>query len=305
MLIVSSSLVAPRRRAARRASIAPRAARSPVVGARARLRAGVAHCEPAAAPAALVVGEEDRLAADREVAALRVAVVVLGHQDPAQVGVAVEDDAEDVVDLALLEVGGREEVDAESTDGTCGVARSATRTFTRDAVDALHVEQLVVDARSAARPGGSRRRGRSRGSGSPALAQSRSQRARRGRRRVDDERRLAAVEDGVEDAGVVAVLADPVRAARGRGRQAPAVLRAAAAEHVRRSVRLRGSPPGDDLLGAVARRSARASRGRVAAGSSRCSLMIPCISASGPRRAAGDVDVDRHELVAPGRSRSC
>ena len=34
----------------------------------------------------LVVGEEDGLAADREVAALGPADVVLGHQDPPQVG---------------------------------------------------------------------------------------------------------------------------------------------------------------------------------------------------------------------------
>src|SRR5688572_23875574 len=47
----------------------------------------------------LVVREQDRLAADREVAPLRVALVVLGHEDPAQVRVAVEDDPEHVVDL--------------------------------------------------------------------------------------------------------------------------------------------------------------------------------------------------------------
>src|SRR5919199_2083262 len=35
----------------------------------------------------LVEGEQHRLAAHREVAALRGALVVLGHQDPAQVGV--------------------------------------------------------------------------------------------------------------------------------------------------------------------------------------------------------------------------
>src|SRR5213595_1369617 len=53
----------------------------------------------------LVEGEQDGLAADREVASLRVALVVLGHEDPAHVRVAVEDDAEHVVDLALLVVG--------------------------------------------------------------------------------------------------------------------------------------------------------------------------------------------------------
>ena len=78
----------------------------------------------------LVVGEEDGLAADREVAALRPADVVLGHQDPPQVGVAAEDDPEEVVDLALLELGGREELDAgvelgELLDG--GRRRSSRR----------------------------------------------------------------------------------------------------------------------------------------------------------------------------------
>src|SRR4051812_4274596 len=38
----------------------------------------------------LVEGEQDLLAAHREVAALRVSLVVLGHEDPAQVGMAVE-----------------------------------------------------------------------------------------------------------------------------------------------------------------------------------------------------------------------
>src|SRR4051794_9352481 len=59
----------------------------------------------------LVEGEQDRLAAHREVAPLRVARIVLGHQDPAQVRVTLEDHAEHVVGLALLEVGAREQVD--------------------------------------------------------------------------------------------------------------------------------------------------------------------------------------------------
>src|SRR5918998_525321 len=58
----------------------------------------------------LVEGVDDGLAADREVAPLRVALVVLRHEDAAHVGVAVEDHAEHVEDLALLEVGGRVEV---------------------------------------------------------------------------------------------------------------------------------------------------------------------------------------------------
>ena len=60
----------------------------------------------------LVVGEDHRLAADREVAALRPADVDLRQQDPAQVRVAAEDDPEEVVDLALVELGGREQIDA-------------------------------------------------------------------------------------------------------------------------------------------------------------------------------------------------
>src|ERR687897_357087 len=53
---------------------------------------------------ALIEGVEHRLAAHREVAPLREALVVLRHQDAARVGVAFEDHAEHVVDLALLVV---------------------------------------------------------------------------------------------------------------------------------------------------------------------------------------------------------
>src|SRR3954452_7732734 len=59
----------------------------------------------------LVEGEQDRLAPHREVAPLRPALVVLGHQDPAHVRVPFELHAEHVEDLALLEVGRRIEVD--------------------------------------------------------------------------------------------------------------------------------------------------------------------------------------------------
>src|SRR5271166_7106150 len=58
-------------------------------------------------PAGLVAREDHRFAAEREVAPLRMALVVLGHQDPPQVRVPLEDDAEHVVNLALLVVGGR------------------------------------------------------------------------------------------------------------------------------------------------------------------------------------------------------
>src|SRR3954452_4459407 len=59
--------------------------------------------------AGLAVGEGDRLAADREVAPLRPADVVLGQEDPGQVRVVAEDDAEEVEDFALLGLGGGEE----------------------------------------------------------------------------------------------------------------------------------------------------------------------------------------------------
>src|SRR5262245_55633012 len=54
----------------------------------------------------LVEGEGNGLAAEREISPLRVALVILGHQYPAQVWVAAEDHAEHVVDLALLVVCG-------------------------------------------------------------------------------------------------------------------------------------------------------------------------------------------------------
>src|ERR687894_365433 len=58
----------------------------------------------------LVEGVEDRLAAHREVAPLGVALVVLGHVHAPEVLVAGEANAEEVEDLLLLEVGGREDV---------------------------------------------------------------------------------------------------------------------------------------------------------------------------------------------------
>src|SRR3954451_13867037 len=51
-----------------------------------------------------VEGVDDGLAAHREVAPLRIALVVLRHQDAAHVRMAVEHHAEHVVDLALLVV---------------------------------------------------------------------------------------------------------------------------------------------------------------------------------------------------------
>src|SRR3954451_22530853 len=58
----------------------------------------------------LVVGEEAGLAAHREVAPLRKALVVLRHEDAPQVRMALELDPEEVEGLPLLVVGGGEEV---------------------------------------------------------------------------------------------------------------------------------------------------------------------------------------------------
>lgn len=68
-------------------------------------------CGPSLPPTRVghfIAGEDHRFATDREVAALWPADVVLRHQDPAQVGMAFKDDPEEVIDLALLEVCGRE-----------------------------------------------------------------------------------------------------------------------------------------------------------------------------------------------------
>src|SRR5690242_1775037 len=57
-------------------------------------------CDSSVIPAGergLVVGVDDRLAAHREVASLRVALVVLRHQDAAHVRVSLEEHAEHVV----------------------------------------------------------------------------------------------------------------------------------------------------------------------------------------------------------------
>src|SRR5215213_323498 len=90
----------------------------------------------------LVEGVDHRLAAHREVAPLRVALVVLRHQDAAHVGMAVEDHSEHVVDLALLEVRAGEEVDDRRQVWLLGPeARLHV-----EALGATHGEQLVVDA---------------------------------------------------------------------------------------------------------------------------------------------------------------
>src|SRR5215204_3635040 len=98
----------------------------------------------------LAVGEGHRLPADREVAPLRPAHVILGKEDPGQGGMAVEDDSEEVVGLPLLEVRSGEKLDA-GVDFRKAVGRGATRgggVFQKclytDALDSIPVKQLVV-----------------------------------------------------------------------------------------------------------------------------------------------------------------
>src|SRR5688572_3687872 len=90
----------------------------------------------------LVVGVDDRLAAHGEVAPLRIALVVLRHEDAAHVRMAVEHDAEHVEHLALLEVRGGVDVD----DGRHVRVVHSEPGADVEAVDALHREQLVVNA---------------------------------------------------------------------------------------------------------------------------------------------------------------
>src|SRR5947209_10505416 len=90
----------------------------------------------------LVVGEHDGLAAHREVASLRMSLVVLGHEDPAVVGVPVEEHAKHVERLALLEVRRREELDDARHDRLV----DADPGLHAQALDTLHREQLVVHA---------------------------------------------------------------------------------------------------------------------------------------------------------------
>jgi hypothetical protein len=88
------------------------------------------------------VGEQHVLAAHREVAPLREALVVLGHQDPAQVRVVVEDHPEHVVDLALLVVRCRPGL-GDTRHVRCVEGHAD---LDRHAVDLVHVEELVVHA---------------------------------------------------------------------------------------------------------------------------------------------------------------
>ena len=235
-------------------------------------RLGGAHrLTPTSRGLRLVVGEQDRLAADREVAPLRVALVVLGHQDPAQVRVAVEDHAEHVVDLALLVVGGRPL--GRHARHVRVVDRHAR--LDRDAVDRRSCRAARSGRRGAAPRGSSRRRARRRGSGSPCRAGARASPART--RRVTSSDGLVAEEDGVEDAVRVALaqlLGDQLEA--GRVRHSCASCRRRNADGWPASV----GPRLDDLLGAAAAVARAPALVGVAQDLVR-SLRIPCMSASG------------------------
>src|SRR5918992_388209 len=116
-----------------------------IVTERSRSRYGTSTGSKSVIPArvgVLVERVEDGLAAHREVAPLREALVVLGHEDAARVRVAVEDDAEHVVDLALLVLGGGEQVH----HGRQARVLDADPGLDVQAIGALHREELVVHA---------------------------------------------------------------------------------------------------------------------------------------------------------------
>ena len=117
----------------------------PSVVSRARRRTGVCRCHWYDPPLvrrrdlrALVL---DRDAAERVVLALRVALPVVRHQDPGQGRVAVEDDAEHVVGLPLLPVGGR----VDAGDARHVRVLDGHRDLQPDPAPVRHRRQLVDD----------------------------------------------------------------------------------------------------------------------------------------------------------------
>src|ERR1700709_254089 len=167
---------------------------------------------------ALVVGEGDGLAADREVAPLRPADVVVGQQDPGQVRMAAEDDPEEVVDLALLEVGGGEQLDAGVDGGECVLGRRVGQhRFDPDALHPVAVEELVVDGE--ARVGGEVVDAVQAGEEAVAVAGLLAQPAQHleDLLGVGDQRRLATVEGGGEDGAGVVTLDFPPDQLQSRG----------------------------------------------------------------------------------------
>src|SRR6476659_5530703 len=152
----------------------------------------------------LVIGERHWLAADREISPQWPADVVVGQQDPGQIWVPPEHDPEEVVGLALLELGRREQLYAGVDLGQRIVARIGQHRLDPQPLHAVAIQQLVVDAE--ARLGWQVVRCVQAGEEAVALARRVAQPGEHGEdlRRVDDQRRLAAVEAGVEHrAGVV------------------------------------------------------------------------------------------------------
>ena len=98
----------------------------------------------------------DRDAAERVVLPLRVAPPVVGHLDPGQRGMAVEDDAEEVPGLPLVPVAGGVDVD-QRRDVRVGVRRGDLEPdppVVRDRQQVVHRVQLARRCR----PGSARRR---------------------------------------------------------------------------------------------------------------------------------------------------
>src|SRR5689334_8287659 len=107
---------------------------------RSSLTRSVARPACSSAIVAFVEGVGDGLAADREVAALRPADVVVGQQDPGQLRVAAELDPEEVEGFALLEVGGREELDAGVDRRQRALAGVVQHRFHPDPLDPVAVQ---------------------------------------------------------------------------------------------------------------------------------------------------------------------
>src|SRR5918997_538735 len=181
-----------------------------IVTERSRSRYGTSTGSNSVIPArvlALVEGVENGLAADGEVAALGKALVVLGHEDASHVRVALEHHPEHVVDLALLVVGRREQVDDR------GQARvvHAQPGLDVQTVGALHREQLVVHAEPRlVREVVAAVHAHQHGPGLVVLAAQVTERVAH-RRRRHLQRGFAAEEDGARDR----LLAEPVTDALG------------------------------------------------------------------------------------------
>src|SRR5436305_1876067 len=145
MLSVNSSCVSPSPAGSEEMLIDSSRRRYPsvseaILSGPARPRATPSHFLPVGLN--LVVGEQHRLAADREVAPLGVALVVLGHEDPPQVRVTVELHPEHVVDLPLGKIGAREQLDHRVDPRVFG----GHARLDGNPLHPIHIQQLVQDA---------------------------------------------------------------------------------------------------------------------------------------------------------------